>query len=209
MNRADAGFVASLLLVASAGLSCGGNTTGPRDGTASGTVAGQALAVGVGTATFQDGVPANDCGDASPECGAMTTGHSLTIALTNRSDNQCYEVRVAAGAASPIPYAGFQSLTLTILDVGTVQPGHYPLAATFEQPSAASARYWTTTATCGPGVIVDATAGDVTLTSLDPAHVTGTYNLTFGTQGALSGSFDVADCDPASAGPAPPTGCHR
>jgi hypothetical protein len=91
-----------------------------------------------------------------------------------------------------VSYANRDALAITVLvNSGTVPPGPYNANGTYE----------TTTATCGNGPAYQSTDGSsFMLTQLSATEVAGSFSMNFGTQGSLSGSFDLPICNVPDAG---------
>jgi hypothetical protein len=76
-----------------------------------------------------------------------------------------------------------------------VVAGTYDIATSPSSTPYAAGELKTTTSTCAVGLNVTPTSGTVTLSQVSSTSVSGSYDITFGTQGSFTGSFDVAVCD--------------
>jgi hypothetical protein len=121
----------------------------------------------------------------------------MVLILTNRSGLSCSEIDSVSNTRS-----AFANLDALVLEVGTetgdLSPGTFKLTSADgglgTATTAASADYSTTTATCADGPEQVGTSGTITLTSISAAGVAGTYDVTFGSMGSLSGSFNTSIC---------------
>jgi hypothetical protein len=167
---------------------CGGSTTsgGASAGSISGPVAGTTLTIASGMAVLDADTVSPTC--ALQESGGETCGQQVTVLLTNRADATC------ASEASNSNYANLRALVIGVsMTSGGVVPGTYAIS---ENTSVARsfALFLTTTSTCTDGLASVAATGSVTVSDFSATNVTGTYNVSFGTEGTVSGSFDVPIC---------------
>jgi len=61
--------------------------------------------------------------------------------------------------------------------------------------SGAEAILLTTSANCGQGLDLTASSGTITLSAITATSVSGSLNVTFGSMGTFSGSFDEPLCE--------------
>lgn len=185
VTAAAALFIGAMTACTSGGSS---SQSGPSlSGTVAGTtfgVASQVAAVG----------PVEETCAGSADGGATCSSHgqSVGVILTNRRELTCAALNTTATS-----YANADALALTVLDAtGNVSPGTYDISpdAGLNASPAAFAAFKTTTSTCGDGLDLSATGGTIVLTDVSSSHVAGTFDVTFGSQGSFSGSFDVDTC---------------
>jgi hypothetical protein len=214
MPKSHLAVVLSLVLGMLA--ACGGSTSagGSEGNSVSGTVAGTTFNVasevavfGAASATSTACAVYSDGGLVNPGCVPTTSssGQVVTVLLTNRADLTC----AALQSEGSHHYANLDLLTLEAFTLtGTLATGAYDVATSSSAASGALAQFQTSTSTCNGGVNLQAaSAGSITLTEVSSTSATGTYSVTFGTQGTFSGSFDVPLCDLPDAGtPSPDAG---
>jgi hypothetical protein len=172
---------------------CGGSTIGDSGGNSvSGTVAGTSFTVAsvIASLAIEGCTWQSDGGDA---CISIK-GKMAQILIADRPDLTC--------ANEFESYANSAQLGLVVINQAGLVAGTYPILTGVADATTmtAAASFSTTTATCARGLALSGTGGTVTLTQVSAASVTGTYNVTFGTQGTFSGSFDLAMCDFPDAG---------
>jgi hypothetical protein len=93
--------------------------------------------------------------------------------------------------------ANLEALELDVAsESGPVDPGTYTIKASSSSLTAAS--FSSTNGTCQSSDS-QATAGTITIASLDASGITGSYNLTF-PSGPVSGSFTAGFCSIPDAG---------
>jgi hypothetical protein len=139
--------------------------------------------------------------DGGITCSSTSTGQGVGVLLTNRSDATCAAIQSDIESKANTQYANFDYIELDVTNgTGDVTPGTYDIVTSQTATSGAEAEFTTTTSACANALDLMATAGTITLTKISSANVTGTYNVTFGTQGAFAGSFDVAVCNLPDAG---------
>jgi hypothetical protein len=183
---------------------CGGSTGAGSVGSGSvnGTVGGTSFTVGSQLAFIGPADTSSVCmgaGDGGETCTTTSKGQGVIVVLTNRPNVTCAALRSLLSKET-----AFASLDLLALEAGNengdLAAGAYDLAS--GSPTAgAQASFDTFTSTCASGLYLTATGGTVTLSQVSSSGVTGTYNVTFGTQGTFSGSFNVAAfCDEPDAG---------
>jgi hypothetical protein len=189
---------------------CGGSTSsGGSGGSVSGTVAGTAFTVASEVAVLEPASSTStacavfsDGGLADPGCvpTSTTSGQTLGVLLSNRAELTCPALQ--SGGSDSFRYANLDLLTLEAFTAtGTLIPGAYAIASSSNAASGALAQFEASTPTCAGGVnLPAASAGSITLTEVSATRATGTYSVTFGTQGTFSGSFDVAICALLSGG---------
>jgi hypothetical protein len=187
---------------AASAIACGGATTGPGgsggSGTVSGTVAGTTFVVASEVAAVEP-VSLTCSGFGGPDAGGQTctsNGQEVVVVLTNRADATCAAIQAEATTHQSLSFADLDVLGLVVAtSTGTIAPGTYQVAPTISVATpGASVTFEVTDGTCGVKLNALAQSGTVTLTSLDATGVSGSYDVSFGTQGSFSGSFDVAMC---------------
>jgi hypothetical protein len=102
----------------------------------------------------------------------------------------------ATGTPATFEVASLTSLEIEVIDQRSrsVNAGTFPVVTTSQNPPMlASAFFSVTDSACALPVNQTATAGSVTVSSVQPT-VIGTYDLTFGSD-HITGSFDVANCN--------------
>jgi hypothetical protein len=184
-------------------VACGDSTSGGGGGgnSVSGTVAGTTFTVASEVATIQAASGSStscafysDGGPVNPGCVPTTTssGQLVAVLLSNRTELTC----PALQSGGSHDYANSDLLTLeAFTGTGTLTTGTYDVVTSGDVTSGAQAQFETSTSTCADGVSLQASAGSITLTEVSASTATGTYSVTFGTQGTFSGSFDVPICD--------------
>lgn len=188
---------------------CGGTTAATQAGSssASGSVDGVSLPVAGQVGLIAPATTNTSCGfgpdGGSTGCVTTSSGQTVVVALANRSEYTCSYFQAAIDSNAGPHFANTVGLELAVgNNNGNVTTGTYdviPVGAVSN--SGAGAYFSTTTATCSPGLVNDATGGTVTLSRLSPTEIAGSYDVTFGAQGSLAGSFDVPVCDLPDAGP--------
>jgi hypothetical protein len=168
-------------LLGCASIACCGKSNAAT-GTATGNVGGQTLNVASALAfsyPYQ----------GAAEDGGVVTGTSLEVALASRPGVTC-------GMSER--YANNTVLLLEIRNFdGIIAPGTYPLNDT----SPAQAFLDTLGPSCGNTELASATGGSITLTVVSSATFSGSFALSFGDAGAMTGSFaNVEECTPPEAG---------
>ena len=94
-------------------------------------------------------------------------------------------------------FANLDELDLSVANVnGAVTAGTYDIAGpgTDIKSTGAVANFETTTSKCSIALTQPATKGTVTLSHIGSTSVSGSFAVTFGSKGAMSGSFDVPLC---------------
>ena len=188
---------ALLFLLLGTATACSGTPGGGTTSTSSlsGTVANTTFAVGTALAALGPATESVSCGggaDAGESCIEVSSGQGIVIALTNRPGMTC---------TTDSLFANLDVLDLDVSNAnGAVTPGTYAIPAAVAVGSSARAVFSTSTSTCGGDISLLATSGTITLAELSSTHVSGSYDVTFGTQGSFSGSFDLALCDLPDAG---------
>jgi hypothetical protein len=187
---------------------CGGETTtlgapGGSGTTVTGTVGGTSLSVASQLAAI--GPQSTSCSGFSGDGGGQTctsNGQAVIVVLTNRSDATCAAAQAEATSGGSFEFANFAELLLLVSTAtGTVAPGTYSIVSPSSTVlSGAAAIFGTTNATCGTVIDSNATSGSITLTQVSATDVSGTYDVSFGSEGSFSGAFDVAICDVPDAG---------
>jgi len=191
-----------VLSIAACSASSGGASggTGSVSGTVAGTtftVASELAVIGPGSTSCNGSGTSTDDGgpfDAGESC--TSSGQALVVMLTNRSDATCSAALNTIASKTDYGYASYDDLELAIVtDSGNVSTGTYTIVGSQTATSGAVAGFATTTSTCALGVNTQATSGSITLSQFSSTRVSGTYRVTFGTQGTFTGSFDVSICD--------------
>jgi hypothetical protein len=187
---------------------CSGSTSGGGSGagTVTGTVSGVGFSFGSGVAIAGANTTTNCEGptaDGGEDCTTTTDGYAAEVILANLSILTCSLVETSFNSSTS--YANADALALEILNLsGPVTAGTYnviaPDAGTSGVTSGASAQFTTTTATCGNGLDLTATSGTITVSAISGSSISGTYDVTFGTAGSFSGSFNTAVCAVPDAG---------
>jgi hypothetical protein len=205
-------WVSSFVLLGACLAACVGQTsgTGPGAGTGSvsGTVAGTTFQAASVVASVQSETANSTCSfgpDGGQSCVTTSSGQVVVVALTNRADATCGYIQSQAASGTDTTFANFDVLVLAVgTPNGDVTPGTYNVGAMGSigptSTQTAFAQLETTTATCVSGNAIPATGGTITLTQAGPGAVAGSYEVTFGTQGSFSGSFDVETCAIPDAG---------
>jgi hypothetical protein len=205
------------LAIAAGFVACGGTTAGAAGGGTSSltgsvasttfTVASQVAAMGTDSSSCTSGF-SPDGGTTGEMC--TSSGQVVIVVLTNRSDASCAAAQADEATGASFDFASFDELELAVVaPTGTVTTGTFPVVGdTGPAPTttAAGADFTTTDASCNTVVQALATSGSITLTQLTATTVSGTYDVTFGTQGSFSGSFAVDICQLPDAGGAPVDG---
>ena len=164
--------------------------TSPGSASVNGSVSGVTLRV-----ASQYAIPSFvGCSTPGGDGGFETCVGAVAIAIDSRADDTCTTLESANHANEDVGFANSALLSILIGPYGDVTKGAYPIAGGAGQAGvdAEMLRY---DGSCNVDIDETATTGSVTIVEIDKAHVTGTYALTFGTSGSLSGSFDVSYCD--------------
>jgi hypothetical protein len=203
--------VASCVAILGAALAaCGGATTaGASSASASGSVGGASFQVAgeVGIVAIANATSACvGTPDGGSVCTPVHKGQVVGLLLTNRAELTCTYLQDLVGSGHNPNFANLDLLELTVgTENGTVASGTYDIVTATNSVDGARAYFSTTTASCQEGQNVSADKGTITLTEVDGARLKGSYSVTFGTQGAFTGSFDVPVCTMPDAGPAQTT----
>jgi hypothetical protein len=169
---------------------CNGSpATAASPNTLTGTVDGVTFTVGAALA-FRDGPGESSSCTNEADGGGMCSqnpGEAVGILLANRSD---FSLATFTGVASHTVLEA--NLDLVGIDLastsGEITTGTYSVT---QGGAGALASFLTYTATCAQGVARPATTGSVTVTQISASSVAGTYDVTFDTHGAFSGTFNV------------------
>ena len=195
----------------------GGNDPGPSGGgnSATGSVSGTGFTVAsevavLGTATMDCSSGGSGSSSSSSGAGAgsstsssgggttcTSSGQIVEVVLTNRADATCSVAQQAQASNEQLQFASFDELAVIVENVnGDVTPGTYPIVAQNSNATVGSGvEFQTTNATCSPVISTTAISGTVTLTTLTSGEVAGSYQASFGSEGSVSGTFDVAICN--------------
>jgi hypothetical protein len=180
----------------------GGGGSASLTGTVNGatfSVASEVAALQAASTTCSSGGTSGD--DAS--AGSCTNlGQAVVVILTNRSDATCAAAKSQISSGKEAIFANFAELQLLVANAtADLAPGTYDVVNAGSTATEGSvAEYASTDASCAASATAEASSGTVTLTAVSSSRVTGSYQVTFGTQGTLSGSFDVPICDLPVAG---------
>jgi hypothetical protein len=169
------------------------------------TVASQLAAIQAESTTCTGSGGSSSSSGSTVDAGQTCTsaGQVVIVLLTNRADATCALAQSEEATGANVELASFDDLEIGVgTPTGTVVTGTYSVPApnAGASGSVAVGQFGTTDASCHAGQQVQATSGTVTLTTLTATTVTGSYNLTFATQGTFSGSFDVDVCQLPSDG---------
>jgi hypothetical protein len=186
--------------------SSGKTGTGGGSGSVSGTVGGTTFTVGSGVAIIGQNTSSSCFGptaDGGESCTSATNGYIAQIILANLSILSCSFIE--SSFDSNASYANADALELSILNPnGDITAGTYDIvAADAGEPgntNIAAAEFSTTTSTCGDGLDVMASSGTITVSAVSATSISGTYDITFGSQGSFAGSFDSPACAVPDAG---------
>jgi hypothetical protein len=174
-------------------------------------VAGTTFQVASGLAEIGPATSSGMCtvgsDDAGPACTSSSSGQAVLVALTNRADVTC-----ATASHTDATFANLDALVLEVANENAqVTTGTYNIVSADGGSGTpvqfVQAQLATTTATCGVGLDLNATGGTITLTQIGATGVTGSYSLEFGTQGTLTGTFNLPICTPPDASTSGP-GCQ-
>ncbi len=172
---------------------CSGTTVGGGgSGSATGTVAGSTFTVASEIGINSPALGQTSCTsapDGGATCTSSSSGQAVGVLLTNRAAADC---GLLLESNPDTNFANFAYLSLGVVSGdGTVGPGTYAIAG---GNVGASEEYATSSATCEEALDVTATSGSITLTEVSATSVAGTYDVTFGTQGSFTGSFEASVC---------------
>ena len=190
-------------------VACGGTSLAPKPDASSdgsGVVNGKAF---VAASEFAIILPTqadmNTCiesADGGNWCTASSAGQALGVSLTNRSDLTCATLESDEESGANTEFANFDALVFEVLGKsGPVTVGTYNLV-TGSSTAGANATFQTTSATCASLPQLLATSGTITFTQITATYLAGSYAVTFGTHGSLSGTFG-ADVCALTGGPLP------
>ncbi|HEY1695997.1 MAG TPA: hypothetical protein VGG39_27710 [Polyangiaceae bacterium] len=180
----------------------GGAGSASLSGTVNGatfSVASEVAALDAASTTCSAGGTSGDDGGAG---SCTSTGQEVVVILTNRSDATCSAAQTQLASGNEAAFANFAELELLVANVtADVAAGTYDVVNAGSTATEGSlAKYGTTDASCASSATAQASGGSVTLTAVSASRVTGSYQLTFGTEGSFSGSFDVPICNLPDAG---------
>ena len=189
---------ASVLIVGGLLAACSSSgSSGAGAGAVTGSVGGTTFSP-VSVVAFVGAADSSSSCDESPDGGSVCTnsssGQALTIIMSNRAGETCSnifgDINVAGG------YASYELLGVGVgTDTGTLKPGTYNFTGkTGNVTSGAFGEFVTTTATCGKGLELQSSGGSLTLTAISADSAQGTYDVSFGSEGSFSGSFNVTMC---------------
>jgi hypothetical protein len=170
--------ILAALLAAAA---CGGGNKG------SATVTGSVAGVSLGNVAEAMSV---DLGPRPCPNGSGAPGPWLNVTIDDRGGSCTALQRLEVLAA-----ASLLNMQVSNNSFNPIQPGSYAIGQTFSNNNFVDvqARFSHTDANCGSTASAQATAGTITLTTIEPGAVAGTFDLTF-PGGTLSGSFHTANC---------------
>jgi hypothetical protein len=185
---------------------CGGQTSGPSGtATLSGSVGGTTFQVASSLAGVTAAGSNESCvgdSDGGQTCTSSSVGQVVFVELTNRSDATCGAVQSEESSGMSESFANLDGVLLGVASaMGTVSTGTYDIVPQDGGvTSGAQAIFATTNTSCQPGVSITATGGTITFSQITSSSVTGSYSVTFGSQGTFTGSFDVDICELPDAG---------
>jgi hypothetical protein len=154
--------------------------------TATGTYEGKTLDAPVGLAFSTTASASGTFGfDASSE-----TGQLIEVVIIDTAAATCSALQSNPNSE----FSNSSGIGLFVgADTGKVLPGTYMLNAGVQ------AQYTVSNSSCGDaGGVPTATAGSVTVTNISGTSISGTYDVTFGSKGAMTGTFDLPFCDTPS-----------
>ncbi len=111
--------------------------------------------------------------------------------MTNKSAFTCAYAQSLMG--EHIEFSNIELLLLDVASETTIAPGKYTIVPGTNN-MAASAIFESFDKTCTRTAGPVATSGTVTISSVDATAVKGSYDVTFGKGGTLSGTFDTSVC---------------
>lgn len=166
----------------------------------SGTVSGTTFTFGSGVAIAGPNTTTDCVGptaDGGEDCTSTTNGYLAEIVLANLSILSCSFVQ--SSFDSNTNYANADVLVLAVGSASSsIAAGTYDIVAADAGQSGATtgatAQFQTTTSTCGNGLDLTATSGTITVSAVSSTRISGTYDVTFGSQGSFTGSFDSPLC---------------
>jgi len=126
-------------------------------------------------------------------------GQGIELLLTNNSALTCAYAQSLMG--EHVAFSNVEFLLLEVASETTIAPGKYTIVPETNntmgaKPKAmeASAVFEAFDKTCTRTASPIATSGTVTISSVDATAVKGSYDVTFGKGGTLSGTFDTSAC---------------
>jgi hypothetical protein len=191
----------STLVVGLVAAACGGATApSSSSGSASltGSVAGTSFTIASEVAEVTAFSSAGTC-TSDGTCTTMTSGQTVIVELTSRDDATCSFLQTHESSSQVVRFADIDVLGLGVgVSTGTVAPGTYDVGGSGAAPEVYAA-FSTSDPTCNAHTLT-ASSGTITIAELTAANVRGSFDLTFGSSGSFSGSFDVPVCDIPDAG---------
>jgi hypothetical protein len=184
------------VLAVTALAACSSSSGGSGNGSVNGTVDGISFSAASGLAEVGPESTSTDCTGSSDggtsSCTTTSSGQVVAVILTNRAGISCETV---TGQGNK--FANLDALELAVGTAGgTVATGTYTLVgAESGLSSGAEAILLTTSANCGQSLDLTASSGTITLSAITATSVSGSFNVTFGSMGSFSGSFDEPLCE--------------
>jgi hypothetical protein len=216
-------FAAASLLLGSLSslVACGGATTSSAGGGSSsagsgsvvGSIGGTTLNVAstlalLDTTTVSTSPCAGTEGDGA-SCVQTISDQGVSVVFTDRADITCSLLQTLAASGAGTEFANLSALAVNVMnDHGAVLPGTYGIGASVSGGPTAQVELSATTSTCSTALGLTATSGSVTLTAFNGTRVAGSYEATFGTDGTVSGSFDMPICMITASTTAPADVCR-
>jgi hypothetical protein len=141
-----------------------------------------------------------DAGKGDADAGdSGSSGQGIALLLTNNSAFTCAYAQSLMG--EHVAFSNIEFLLLDVVSETTFAPGKYTIVpgtndtmGAKPKAMAASAIFESFDKTCTRTADPIATSGTVTISSVDATAVKGSYDVTFGKGGTLSGTFDTSVC---------------
>jgi hypothetical protein len=137
-----------------------------------------------------------DAGKGDVDAGdSGSGGQGIELLLTNNSALTCAYAQSLMG--EHVAFSNTEFLLLDVASETTIAPGKYTIVSgTNNTPKAmeASGIFESFDKTCTRTAGPIATSGTVTVSSVDGTAVKGSYDVTFGKGGTLSGTFETSVC---------------
>ncbi len=139
-----------------------------------------------------------DAGEGDADAGdSGSRGQGIELLLTNNSALTCAYAQSLMG--EQVAFSNTEFLLFDVASETTLAPGKYtivPETNNTAKPNAmeALAIFESFDKTCTLTASPVATSGTVTISSVDATAVKGSYDVTFGKGGTLSGTFDTSVC---------------
>jgi hypothetical protein len=124
----------------------------------------------------------------------------LSLFFSNNAALTCSLFQSLGGATHNTDFADVELLGLDVASDSKIGPGTYKLGPAPKTVTKVGEAFFTSYDSTCTSTELKGTAGSITITDVTATTVKGSYDVTFGKSGSLSGSFDVDYCAPPDSG---------